>query len=164
MGGSLFRIYRDVRFSHDKSPYKTHAGAQFRHRAGKNVHAPGFYLHLEPGNVFTAGGLWKPESEVLARVREGILKKPKDWNKAVSGKDFKTHCYLDGEKLKRPPRGFEDAPPALLESLKWKDFCWVEDLSEEAACRPGFLGKVLESFARAAPMMKFLTKAVGLEW
>ena len=73
VGGSLFRVHRDIRFSPDKSPYKTHAGIQFRHESGKNVHAPGFYLHLEPDNVFTAIGVWHPDSETLGKVRDAIV-------------------------------------------------------------------------------------------
>src|SRR5688572_21278461 len=65
VGGSLFRIYRDTRFSRDKTPYKTHAAAHFRHERGKDVHAPGFYLHLEPDNVFAACGIWHPDSDTL---------------------------------------------------------------------------------------------------
>ncbi len=66
-GGSMFRIYRDTRFSKDKTPYKTHAGVQFRHEAGKDAHAPGFYVHLAPGEVFFGGGVWMPPNPVLNR-------------------------------------------------------------------------------------------------
>ena len=66
-GGSLFRIYRDIRFARDKRPYKTNAGAHFRHSAGKNAHAPGFYLHLEPGECFAGCGVWRPDSNALVR-------------------------------------------------------------------------------------------------
>jgi uncharacterized protein (TIGR02453 family) len=69
VGGSLFRIYRDVRFSKDKSPYKTHVGISFRHRNGKDVHAPGYYLHLEPGQVFAAAGIWHPDREHKRTMR-----------------------------------------------------------------------------------------------
>ena len=65
VGGSIFRIYRDIRFSKDKTPYKTHAAAQFRHKGGKDVHAPGFYLHLAPGEVFAGFGIWRPDSPSL---------------------------------------------------------------------------------------------------
>ena len=75
-GGSMFRIYRDVRFSKDKSPYKTHAAAQFRHRAGRDAHAPGFYLHLEPGSVFWGAGLWHPQRAVLYEIRNAIIDRP----------------------------------------------------------------------------------------
>ncbi len=90
-GGSMFRIYRDIRFSKDKDPYKTHAAAQFRHVKGKDVHAPGFYLHLEPGSVFAASGIWRPDAATATAVREAIAAKPQLWKSAVSGKEFRKH-------------------------------------------------------------------------
>src|ERR1051326_5580335 len=86
-GGSLFRIYRDVRFSLDKSPYKTHASAYFPHsEAGKNVQAPGFYLHLESGGSFAGGGLWHPDAAALKKVRDAIVAQPKAWQQVVKSK------------------------------------------------------------------------------
>src|SRR3954469_12059778 len=85
-GGSMFRIYRDVRFARDKRPYKEHAACQFRHRLARDVHAPGFYVHLAPGDVFVGGGLWMPEAHALARVRGAIAARPEAWKKAVSAK------------------------------------------------------------------------------
>src|SRR5579863_5555610 len=76
--GSLFRIYRDTRFSADKKPYKTHLAMRFSHR-GKDVHSPGFYLHLEPGGSFAASGLWHPEPPTLLKVRNAIVSRPKEW-------------------------------------------------------------------------------------
>ena len=73
VGGSLFRIYRDTRFAKDKTPYKTHAGAHFRHVRAKDVHAPGFYLHMEPGNVFMGAGIWHPDNPTLGKIREAIV-------------------------------------------------------------------------------------------
>ncbi len=81
-GGSLFRIYRDTRFAKDKSPYKTHAGMYFPVRGGKDVHTPGFYLHLEPSACFAAAGLWHPDSAALAKVREAIVARPAGWKSA----------------------------------------------------------------------------------
>ena len=74
VGGSMFRIHRDTRFSKDKSPYKTHVGIRFPHKAGKDVHAPGFYLHLEPGQVFFGCGVWHPDGATLARIRGSIAR------------------------------------------------------------------------------------------
>src|SRR6202158_3111354 len=103
-GGSMFRIHRDVRFSRDKRPYKEHAACQFRHRFARDVHAPGFYVHLAPGEVFVGGGLWMPQSEALARVRGAIAAKPSLWKKAVATKNFVAHFGgLEGESLTRPP-------------------------------------------------------------
>ena len=78
-GGSMFRIYRDTRFSKDKTPYKTHAAAQFRHRLGRDVHAPGFYFHIGPDGVAMGGGIWRPPSVALRTLREFIVDNPGAW-------------------------------------------------------------------------------------
>src|ERR1700761_3768547 len=84
-GGSLFRIYRDIRFSENKQPYKTHIGIQFRHSAEKkDVHAPSFYFHLEPGQCFLAAGSWRPESRVLNRIRQAMVARAEQWKKATA--------------------------------------------------------------------------------
>src|SRR3954466_10169624 len=104
-GGSMFRIYRDVRFSHDKRPYKEHAACHFRHALGKDVHAPGFYMHFAPGEVFFGGGLWHPESGALGKVRAAIAEKSAAWREAVGGKAFTDKFgRVQGEGLTRPPR------------------------------------------------------------
>src|SRR5262245_26395925 len=98
----MFRIYRDTRFSKDKIPYKTHAAAHFRHRAAReDVHAPGFYLHLEPGRSFAAAGLWHPEADALKRVRDVIVGQPRRWREATK------RVKVEGAALKRPPRGYD---------------------------------------------------------
>jgi len=163
VGGSLFRIYRDVRFSPDKSPYKTHAGIQFRHERGKDVHAPGFYLHLEPENVFAAVGIWHPDSKMLQQIREAIATKPKDWLKAKSDKDFSDLYELGGESLKRAPQGYEPDHPQI-EDLKRKDYIAHFVFSEREACSPDFPDRYAEGCRRAAPFMRFLTAALGLSW
>ena len=163
VGGSLFRIYRDTRFSKDKTPYKTSAGVHFYHAAGHDVPAPGFYMHLGPGEVFAGGGLWQPDSTTVGKVREAIVAQPKRWERAVSGKEFTTQFELWGEKLKRPPSGYDPHHP-FIEDLKRKDFVVTAPLSEEAACGPDFMDRVTEICRRAGPFMEFLTKAVGLPW
>jgi uncharacterized protein (TIGR02453 family) len=156
-GGSMFRIYRDVRFSRDKSPYKVHAAAQFRHRAGRDVHAPGFYLHLEPGSVFMGAGLWHPDGPTLNAIRAAIVDDPEGWRRACGGLD------LGGESLKRAPRGIDPDHP-LVEDLKRKDFVCFTNTSQSAACSPGFLGSFVTTCRTASPFMRFLTEAVGLEY
>jgi len=162
-GGSMFRIYRDVRFSKDKSPYKTHAAAQFRHRAGKDAHAPGFYLHLEPGRVFVGAGSWHPSREALAGFRDAIVEYPDRWRSVLADPQFTRHHHLAGASLKRPPRGY-DAGHSLIEDLKRKDFMCVEEFSQTAACQPNFIDRVEDSFRAAAPFVRFLTEAVGQEF
>ena len=115
-GGSMFRIYRDTRFARDKSPYKTHIGLQFRHERAKDVHAPGFYLHLEPGNVFVGAGIWHPDTKTQRAIRQAIVDDPTGWKRATRGRKFgKTHALV-GDSLKRPPRDF-DAEHPLVEDL-----------------------------------------------
>jgi uncharacterized protein (TIGR02453 family) len=162
MGGSMFRIYRDTRFSKDKTPYKTHAAAQFGHRVGKDVHAPGFYLHLEPGGVFAGGGLWRPDSPTAGRVRDAIAKRSREWDDALMNPRFRKVCTFEGEKLKRPPHGFRKDHP-MIEWLKYKDFTFYTKFTEKHACSAGFMERVADSYRAAIPLMRFLTHAVGLE-
>ncbi len=156
-GGSMFRIYRDVRFSRDKSPYKVHAAAQFRHREGRDVHAPGFYLHLEPGQVFMGSGLWHPDGPTVSAIRSAIVDDPDRWRQVRKGLD------LGGESLKRGPRGIDPDHP-LIEDLKRKDFVCFTNTSQEAACQRGFLDSFVERCRVASPFMRFLTEAVDLEF
>ena len=161
VGGSMFRIHRDVRFAKDKSPYKTNAGAHFRHEAGKNAHAPGYYLHLEPGNVFAGAGIWKPDNNALTRIREMIVAKPKEWQQAMSGKAMKNICKYQGEALKRPPKGFDPDHP-LIEDLKQKDFAVFFSFTEKEACQPDFMEKYITFCKSCASYMRFLTQALDL--
>jgi uncharacterized protein (TIGR02453 family) len=163
VGGSLFRIYRDTRFSRDKSPYKTAAAAHFRHVVDGEVHGPGFYFHLEPGDVAVGAGVWHPDADTLAKIRDSISRQPEQWKRAVSGKAFKATCELWGEKLTRPPKGFDPAHP-FIEDLKRKDFVVMASFTEADACKPGFMNRVADVYRLSAPFMLFLTKAVGLKF
>jgi uncharacterized protein (TIGR02453 family) len=162
-GGALFRIYRDVRFSKDKTPYKTAAGVRFPHEDGKSVHAPGLYLHLEPGSVFAAAGVWHPEAATLRSVRDAIVTDPKGFTRSISGKAFKAQCELGGDALKRPPKGY-DPEHALIEHLKRKDFIASVAFSEADACAADFPKKLAGAFRALAPFNGFLTRAVGASW
>jgi uncharacterized protein (TIGR02453 family) len=163
VGGSLFRIYRDTRFSRDKSPYKTAAAAHFRHEVAGEVRGPGFYLHLEPGDVAIGSGIWHPDADALAKIRKAIAERPDQWKRAVLGKAFKSACELWGEKLTRPPKGFDPAHP-FIEDLKRKDFVAMASFNEADACKPGFMNRVAEVYRASAPFVSFLTKAVGLKF
>jgi len=162
-GGSLFRIHRDVRFSSDKRPYKTMAGAQFRHASAGDAHAPGFYLHLEPGRVFAAAGVWRPSRDDLTAIRRAIAEHPARWRRAVRSRAFTTVCTLGGGSLKRPPRGFEADHP-LIEDLKRTDFLAIIGFTEEDALAPDFLERFTRACRAAAPLVRFVTKALGLAW
>jgi uncharacterized protein (TIGR02453 family) len=161
VGGSLFRIYRDVRFSKDKSPYKTHVGIHFRHTESRDVHAPGFYLHLQPGEVFTAIGIWHPSTEPLQKIRKAIAGKPDRWKRAAYGKPFQSRYRLSGDTLKRAPAGFAPDHP-LIEDLKRKDHVGVAMLDERAVTSPNFIPKYAELCRLAAPYATFLCEALGL--
>ena len=163
VGGSMFRIYRDTRFSRDKRPYKTVASAQFRHEQGKDAHAPGFYLHLEPGNVFAGVGLWRPDGPTLRAVRDAIVDAPANWKRAKAAKTFRARFALAGESLKRPPRGY-DAEHPMVEDLMRKDFVAFAGFDDADVFRANFLRRYADTLRSAKPFMAFLTKGVGLPW
>jgi uncharacterized protein (TIGR02453 family) len=161
VGGSLFRIYRDTRFSKDKSPYKTYTGIQFRHEKAKDVHAPGFYLHLQPGQIFAGVGIWHPDSTALKKIRDALVDDPAAWKRAVRGKAFTSRLELAGDSLQRHPRGYEPEHP-LIEDLKRKDFIGVCRLTQRTVTRPGFPKDLGEICRSGAPLVKFLCKAVDV--
>jgi uncharacterized protein (TIGR02453 family) len=153
VGGSLFRIYRDVRFSKDKSPYKTHVGMHFQHAgARETVHAPGLYLHLEPGQCFLAGGVWQPDPRSLARIRDAVAWKPEEWRKANRGLE------LGGDTLSRAPRGYPADHP-LIEDLKRRDFVASVELSQGKICGGRFMSDFLQSARKMTPLLQFLCEA-----
>ena len=160
-GGSLFRIYRDTRFSKDKTPYKTNVGAHFRHAAGKDAHAPGFYLHLEPGMCFAGCGVWHPDSPTLGKIRDAIVEKPEEWTRITTSGDFCRTFRLAGEALKRPPRGYDPEHP-LVEDLKRKDFVVIADVEEAEAVRPDFLDRFAAIARSGSGFTSYLCKAVGV--
>ncbi len=160
-GGSLMRVYRDVRFSRDKRPYKTNIGIQFRHEAGADVHAPGFYVHVAPREVFVGVGAWHPDASALARIRTRIAERPEEWQRARDARRFRRCFALAGDSLKRPPRGF-DATHPFIEDLRRKDFLGMRALDELAACDPDFFADTVQSFRAAAPFMAFLCAALDL--
>lgn len=160
-GGSVFRIYRDVRFSKDKSPYKTHGAVQFRHALGKDAHAPGFYVHLDPEEIFYGGGVWQPPSPALLKIREAIRDRGDKWLKAKTGAAFDQRFgQIRGDSLTRPPRGF-DADHPHIEDIKRKSFFAMTEARPASAKKPEFVDDVAETFADARPLMKFLCEALG---
>ena len=162
VGGSLFRIFRDVRFSKDKSPYKTNAGVHFRHERAKDAHAPGYYLHLDPKESFIGVGIWRPDTATAKKIREAILEYPAVWKRATGGA-FKKTFILDGDSLKRPPTGVSADHPLIVD-LKRKDFIAVTDVSRKEMCATEFMRQFAKTCTTANPFMKFLTEAVGLRF
>lgn len=161
-GGSMFRIYRDTRFSKDKRPYKTHAACHFRHEAGKDAHAPGFYVHLEPNRVFFGGGIWMPPNPVLENIRNTIVENPNAWKRIISNPSFKKRFGgIQGDGLKRPPRGFDKDHP-YIEDLKRKSFFVAQHVDKDLALSPKFIQEVERGFKTASPLMKYLLFSMGL--
>jgi uncharacterized protein (TIGR02453 family) len=155
-GASLLRIYRDTRFSRDKTPYKTNVGLRFPHGAGKDIHGPGYYLHLKPGEVFMGAGMWHPDPDALHAVREAIVKDPRGWRRAQ--RSPLTH---GDESLRRAPRGFDPDHP-LVEDLKRTSFTVGRPFTEKQACSASFPDLFVGACRQEAPLMKFLAKALGL--
>jgi uncharacterized protein (TIGR02453 family) len=161
VGGSLMRVYRDTRFSKNKLPYKTNIGIQFRHELAKDVHSPGYYVHIAPDDVFVGAGMWRPDPDSLRNIRERIVAKPAEWQRAVGDKAFRRQFAIGGESLTRPPRGF-DKDHECIEDIKRKSFIAVRNLSADAPVGKGFQRTVESSFRNAEPLMRFLCKAVGV--
>jgi uncharacterized protein (TIGR02453 family) len=159
-GGSMFRIHRDTRFSKDKSPYKTHTGIQFRHEAGRDAHAPGFYLHVDAGGSFVGVGTWHPDSSTLRAIRDAIVDDPDAWRDAALRGSFAGSFALAGESLSRAPRGY-DADHPLIDDLKRKDFIGAAQLTKKRMTDAAFLDD-FEALCRAgAPLVRWLCRATG---
>ncbi len=176
VGGSLFRIYRDTRFSADKTPYKTHAGMTFYHQATRDaargdagnagfgrLDAPVFYLGIEPGGCFIGAGLWHPQPDTVKRVRNYMVNNPASWKKITRDAKFRKVFTMDGEALSRPPLGY-DPQHELIEDLKRKDFVCGAKLDDAQLCAPDAQKTVLAHFRQAAPLLDWLCGALDLEF
>lgn len=161
VGGSLMRVHRDVRFSKDKTPYKTNLGIQFRHEVGKDIHAPGLYVHVDTEGVFLAAGTWHPDADTLASIRQRIATQGAAWKRARDNPKFVTCWELGGESLTRPPRGFAKDHP-LIDDLRRKDHIAVCKLGVDEILGPKAVDLVLARFALAKPYASFLCKAIDL--
>jgi len=155
--GSLFRIYRDTRFSPDKHPFKTHVGMRFSHSSGKDAHAPVFYLHLEPENSFAAAGVWHPDNRALTRIRTGIVDQPERWAKV------RRKLELEGDSLTRPPRGYDPNHP-FIEDIKRKDFVASVAFSDRQVCGPAFMWDFAAACRAMVPLVEFTARALGLKF
>ena len=163
VGGSLFRINRDIRFSKDKSPYKTAVGIAFHHDSGRSATAPGMYVQLGPGTSWSGGGVHMPDSRSLTQIRDAIVSKPSEWTKIVSDPRFVQAAANQGETLKRAPQGYEADHP-LVDDLKRKSFVWHVEFSESQVCSSGFLDSYLDACRLANPFNAFLATALGVDW
>lgn len=163
MGGSLMRVFRDTRFSRDKTPYKTNVGIQFRHGLGKDVHAPGFYVHVAGDGCFLGAGCWHPEPDVLGRIRDRIAARPDEWLAVGRERSFRKHWALAGDSLSRPPRGYA-ADHVAIDDLKRKDFIGLCPLAADDITDKALVRRAADRFAAAAPLMRFLCAAVEIPY
>ena len=163
VGGSLFRIHRDTRFSNDKTPYKAWAGARFFHARSKQVEAPSYYLHIQPGNCFVGAGLWHPQPDTQRKIRQFIFDNPGNWKAAVHKPAFRKKFDMDGESLVRAPSGFP-ADHELIDDLKRKNFVAMTKLDDETVLGPRLRKTVGDQFKSLAPLVDYLCAALDLEF
>ena len=163
VGGSLMRVYRDTRFSNNKIPYKTNVGIQFRHELGKDVHAPGFYVHIANDECFLAVGCWRPDPDALLKIRSAIAENPEQWFKACNEPTFSQGWNQDGERLSRPPRGFA-ADHVAIDDLKRKGFAALMPLSPNEVIKADFRKLAARRFTETVPFMRFLCAALGVQY
>lgn len=155
----VFRIFRDVRFSKDKTPYKAHFGAFFS-KGGRKFSGAGYYLHMEPGKSFIGGGLWHPEAPLLKAVRQEIDYNFDEFKGIIDDKKFKKlFKEINGERLKSLPQGYADDNPAI-EYLKMKDYTVSAPLVDEDLTAKGFTKKGVDTFATMKPFIDFLNRSV----
>lgn len=162
-GGSLFRIYRDTRFSADKTPYKTHLGIRFPHRQRRDVHAPGYYLHIEPGGSFLGIGIWKPTGQTLRQIRDGIVADPDGWRSAIDDPGFRACFELGGSSLKRAPRGY-DADHPLIDELRRKDFIGFTTWKRKDILAADLIPRVAADLQQGTPFMRHLCSLVEVSF
>ena len=160
-GGSMFRIYRDTRFSNDKSPYKTHAACHFRHYASRDAHAPGFYLHIETERISIGGGIWRPAVKQLGQIRDFITDNPSAWDKLLRSSALKEIGGIQGDSLKRPPRGYA-ADSRHIEDLKRKSFYVMTDVDVQLARSPALVTESAGVFRTAAKLNHFISDALEI--
>lgn len=153
---SLMRIYRDVRFSKDKSPYKTNWGGGLK-RAGTNRRG-GMYFHIAPGENFVGGGFWGPSKEDLLHIRKQIQADPAPLRNVINSKAFKENLgELHGDQLKTAPKGFDKEDPNI-DLLRYKQFLVSKKFTDKEAMSAGYVEKVAESFKQMMPFFDAMTE------
>ena len=160
-GGSLFRIYRDTRFSKDKTPYKTTVGIHFRHERAKDAYAPGYYLHIGPDEVFAGAGIWHPGTEGATRIREAIVADPERWRRATRSGAFAKRLELGGDALKRVP-AWADPEHPFADDLRRKDFFGWAHLGKDDVVARGFVDEYARICRAATPLMQFVCDALDV--
>lgn len=165
-GGSLMRPHRDMRFA-PGAPFKTNVGIHFRHAAGKDVHAPGLYLHLEPGRSFAGVGLWRPEAAVAKRIRRAIYDDPKGWAEAAHRSDFTdvwNQTRQMDDRLRRIPRELADDDHPHPDDLRLRSFIFDTRLTQRLITSGSLAEELVGRFEVALPYMRFLCGATGVRF
>ncbi len=164
VGGSLFRIHRDTRFSKDKTPYKSWQGARLYHARARQVAAPSFYLHIQAGQCFVGGGLWHPETKTQRRIRQFIVDNPGGWERAAHDPRFRKDYTLEtSDMLVRVPSGFP-ADFARAEDLRHRNFVVTRALDDADVTGADLLSILERDLAAIAPFMDYLCAALDLEF
>jgi uncharacterized protein (TIGR02453 family) len=160
---SMYRIYRDIRFSDDKKPYKTHVAAVFPTRGLARHEGAGVYFHVAPDEVWIGGGMYSPQPTQLHAVRQHIAGNAKRLRAIVGSQGFRRHVgQLDGERLKRVPRGFSNDHKAA-DLLKYRQFIAGRQLPGAFATSPKFYSTLLTVFRQVAPLARFLNEPLRAE-
>ena len=136
-------------------PYKTNVGIQFRHEAGKDVHAPGLYFHVEPGQLFLGSGMWRPDRDALTAVRTAIVDDPKGWRRVRDARRFRDRWQLGGDSLKRAPRGYPDDHP-LIEDLRRTDHIAFSEFPARMVTDPGMIDEVVAHFRASSGYLRLM--------
>jgi uncharacterized protein (TIGR02453 family) len=156
---ALFRINRDIRFSRDKSPYKTNFGA-FISRDGKKSGYAGYYFHIDPSGCFIAGGIYHPEPEVLKKVRQEIFENPEEFLEIILDETFRDYFgEMYDERLKTPPRGFPKEF-AHIDLLRYKSYLVSRDLPDRLLNGEGLLEEIIRGMHLAYPLVRFINYAL----
>jgi uncharacterized protein (TIGR02453 family) len=154
----IFRIFRDIRFSHDKTPYKTNFGSYMVKGGKKSIHA-GYYLHIEPGGSFVAGGIYMPPGSWLKAIRQNIYEHIDEFTDILNIPDLKREFgEISGEKLKKPPVGFPKEFPAI-ELLKFKSYDLLKNMPDSAFKRGSILKEICDHFRIMYPFIRFLNES-----
>lgn len=158
---SVYRIYRDTRFSKDKTPYKTHWSGSFK-RSGKHRRG-GYYFHIEPGNTFIGGGFWGPNTNDLKLIREDFSFDAAPMRKILNDEAFiSTFKTLQGEQLKTSPKGF-DANDEAIDLLRYKQFLLLRKFSDEEVLSPDFLKEAGQTFKNMRPFLDYMSEVLSTD-
>ncbi|HEY9197506.1 MAG TPA: DUF2461 domain-containing protein [Mucilaginibacter sp.] len=158
---SLFRIYRDTRFSNDKTPYKTHWAGSFK-RATKERRG-GYYFHIEPGNTIVAGGFWAPDTQDVKRIRDEIAFDATPLRKIINDKVFiQTFGSLKGEQLKTMPKGY-DAGHEAADLLRYKQYILVRNFTDDEVLSDRFFGEVCQTYKNMRPFFDYMSEALATD-